>query len=90
MANGEWGDMACWLVCGTYLPLTHQKDRAPGIPLAIHRLPFTASLTRTDADASALQVLQDFVQHFLGITKQHAVVFLIEQRVVHPGVTGCH
>ena len=33
---------------------------------------------------------QDFVQHFLGIAKQHAVVVFVKQWVIHTGVTAGH
>src|SRR5574344_294622 len=43
-----------------------------------------------DWPASGLQGGQYLIEHLLGIAKQHAVVVLVEQRVVHPGVAAGH
>jgi diguanylate cyclase (GGDEF)-like protein/PAS domain S-box-containing protein len=39
---------------------------------------------------SALQRHQHLVQHLLRIAEQHAVVLLVEERIVHAGVAGGH
>src|SRR5574344_2680359 len=43
-----------------------------------------------DWPASGLQGGQYLIEHLLGIAKQHTVVVLVEQRVVHPGVAAGH
>ena len=63
---GEW-EMDYWLVCRTCSPLTppgRQDGSTPGIPLAIHHLPFTLSLTRTDVNVEFIRTGRQHKRQF--------------------------
>src|SRR6185436_5539540 len=44
----------------------------------------------TAAPGLRRQVLQNAIEHFLGIAEQHACVLLVEKRIVHAGIARRH
>src|ERR1041384_7622517 len=89
-----------WWKSATPASVRAKRTKSTGTPSAAHATAITSapakrprsfSSRRSATDfISGLQGCEDFVEHLLRVAEQHAVVLLVEERIVDPGVARGH